>query len=69
MGKGRELWVHDSVAAVDLVQGNLKILFFRMETKTRLGALVLEVGEKGNRQKDKAKEGTEPHTESRWEQA
>lgn len=49
--------MHDSVAAVDLVQGNLKILFFRMETKPRLGALVLEVGEKATVRRTKQRKG------------
>lgn len=34
------------MATVDLVQGNLKILFFRRATKTRLGALGPEVWKK-----------------------
>lgn len=49
--------MHDSGAAVDLVQGNLKVLFFRMETKTRLGALVLEVGKKATVRRTKQRKG------------
>ena len=45
------------MAAVDLIQGNLKILFFRMETQTRLGALGPEVWKKATVRRTKQRKG------------